>query len=248
MAPSRYDGLDEAALAARLGLPRVLILSCTTSTMDEAHAHAASGAPAGTLVLAHEQTQGRGRNGARWIGVAGASVLCTLIERPPVTAALDVLSLRVGLGMAAALDQFSPHPVRVKWPNDLLIDGGKFAGILIETRWREGRTDWVAIAAGIYVGDPPAGVPGAGGLRTAHRRLDVLCAVIPALRAAARRDGPLTAAELAEWEARDHLRGRRVRAPAAGVVRGILPTGEVQIETRDGMLALRSGSIALEEE
>jgi BirA family biotin operon repressor/biotin-[acetyl-CoA-carboxylase] ligase len=243
-----YDGLDPGALAARLRLPRVVVLERTTSTMDEAHALAANAAPGGTLVLAHVQTQGRGRSGARWIGVEGKSILCTLIERPSATAVLDVLSLRVGLGIAAALDVFADHPVGVKWPNDLMLEGGKFAGILIEARWRDGLPDWVAIAAGVNVGEPPGDIEGSRGLRAETSRLAVLDAIIPAMREAATKKGPLTAAEVAAWHVRDHLDGRRVRAPVIGVVRGILPTGEVQIETPDGLTAVRSGSITLEDE
>ena len=243
-----YDGLDSVVLAGRFHLPRVVVFDRTTSTMDEAHALAAGAAPAGTLVLAHMQTHGRGRGGAQWIGIAGSSILCTLIERPSSAAVLDVLSLRVGLGIAAALDAFADQPIGVKWPNDLIVDGGKFAGILIETRWREGRPDWVAIAAGVNVGEAPGEIEGARGLRSGGSRVEVLDAIIPAMRRAAMQEGPLTHAESVAWHGRDQLVGRRVRSPVVGVARGILPTGEVQIETPDGLTALRSGSITMEDE
>ncbi len=150
--------------------------------------------------------------------------------------------------MAAALDGFGNSTIRVKWPNDLIVDGGKFAGILIETRWRNGRPDWVAIAAGVNVGEAPREIDGARGLRITKSRLDVLDAIIPAMRNAARCQGPLTDREVADWSERDHLFGRRIRYPVAGVARGILPTGELQVESPDGLTALRSGSIALEGE
>lgn len=242
-----YDGLDATALARRLDLPRVVLLARTSSTMDEAHALAARAAVAGSLVLAHMQTAGRGRSGGTWIGVEGSSILCTLIERPLSPAVVNVLSLRVGLGVAAALDAFADASVGVKWPNDLLIEGGKVAGILIEARWREGRPEWVAIAIGVNVGPPPPEMARARGLRPGTSRLAVLDAIIPAMRAAAQREGPLTEPELASWKQRDRLAGRWVRAPVAGVIGGILPTGELLIETADGPAALRSGSVTMED-
>jgi BirA family biotin operon repressor/biotin-[acetyl-CoA-carboxylase] ligase len=248
MPESLYDGMGPAQLADRFNLPRVVVLDHTTSTMDEAHALAADGAAAGTLVLANVQSHGRGRSGARWIGVAGSSILCTLIERPPVARVLDVLSLRVGLGIAAALGEFTGQPIGVKWPNDLLVDGGKCAGILIETRWRDGRPDWVAIAAGVNVGEAPGEINGARGLRSQKSRVEALDAILPVMRYAATLHGPLTDAEITAWSSRDRLSGRRVRSPVVGVARGILPTGELQIETPGAMVALRSGSILLEEE
>jgi BirA family biotin operon repressor/biotin-[acetyl-CoA-carboxylase] ligase len=242
-----YDGLDPTALARRWSLPRVLVLQQTTSTMDEAHALAARGAAAGTLVIAHVQTAGRGRSGGAWVAVEGASILCTLIERPRHTSALDVLSLRVGLGVAASLDPFAPSPVGVKWPNDLIVGGGKVAGVLVEARWRDSRLEWVAIAIGINVGAAPSQHGTARALRAGVARLMVLDAVLGALRGAAAREGPLTHAELAAWTARDRLAGKRITAPVEATVRGVLPTGELALETPNGVAALRSGSVTLAE-
>ena len=225
----------------------MLVLPQTTSTMDEAHALAARGAAAGTLVLAHVQTAGRGRSGGSWVAVEGASVLCTLIERPRHTSALDVLSLRVGLSVAAALDAFAAAPVGVKWPNDLIIDSGKVAGILVEARWRDSRLEWVAIAIGINVGAAPSQHGTARALRPGVARLMVLDAVVGALRGAAAKEGPLTQSELAAWSARDRLVGKRITAPVAATVRGILPTGELVLDTPTGEAALRSGSVTLAE-
>ena len=242
-----YDGLDPTALARRWGLPRVLVRQQTTSTMDEAHALAARGAVGGTLVLAHVQTAGRGRSGGSWAAVEGASILCTLIERPRQTSALEVLSLRVGLNVAAALDQFSASPVGVKWPNDVIIDGGKVAGILVEARWRDARLEWVAIAIGLNVSAAPAQHSVARALRPGTSRLMVLDAVVAALRNAAGHAGSLTEVEMETWAARDRLAGKQIVSPVAAVVRGVLPTGELRLETPSGEAVLRSGSVTLAE-
>lgn len=244
---AHYDGLDGTALARRLGVPQVVLLAQTSSTMDEAHARAAQGALPGTMILAESQTAGRGRSGGSWIAVDGDSILCTIIERPATAAALTVLSLRIGLGVAQALDAFADAPVTVKWPNDLFVGDRKVAGILVEARWRDQRPDWVATAIGVNVGAAPSGVPAAGGLRPGTSRLDVLQAIVPPMRDAAQRTGPLSPAELLAWRTRDRLRGRRVSRPVAGEVSGILPTGELVIETAAGPAAVRSGSIILED-
>ena len=100
--PRRYDGIAAGELAPRLGVP-----ASSHSTLRRvdarrgARTRAAEGAPAGTLILADAQTAGRGRLGRRWQSEAGAGVWLTLIERPRDGGALDVLSLRVGLGTGA---------------------------------------------------------------------------------------------------------------------------------------------------
>ena len=87
----------EEVLARELGLPAVEIFETVGSTLDVAHERAAAGAAAGTLILAEEQTAGRGRQGRSWTSEPGAGIWLTLIERPKDRASLDVLSLRVGL-------------------------------------------------------------------------------------------------------------------------------------------------------
>jgi BirA family biotin operon repressor/biotin-[acetyl-CoA-carboxylase] ligase len=167
-----------------LDLPRVELLESTTSTMDVAHRLAAAGAPAGTLVLANEQTAGRGRGGKSWQSSSEAGLWLTLIERPADTSGLDVLSIRVGIAAAESLDRFAAEPIRLKWPNDLYLDQGKLAGILVEARWREQSVEWIAIGVGLNV-RPPESLANAAGLEPGTARVDVLAELIPALRSAA---------------------------------------------------------------
>src|SRR5438132_4074488 len=112
--------------------------------MDVAHEIARRGAPAGTIVLADAQTSGRGRGGSSWISEPGQGIWITLIERPADPSSFDVLSLRIGLHAARALDLFASEPVRIKWPNDLYVEGAKLGGVLIEARWRNLELEWVA--------------------------------------------------------------------------------------------------------
>ena len=229
-----------------LGLPRVELLESTTSTLDVAHRIAARGAPAGTLVIANEQTAGRGRGGKSWQSSPGDGLWLTLIERPADSSGLGVLSLRVGLAAAEALDRFASEPIRLKWPNDLYVDDGKLGGILVEARWREQAVEYVAIGLGVNV-QAPRNVQSVAGLEPGTDRLDVLAELVPGVLAASRSTGPLNADEMEEFDARDLARGRRCIEPAVGRVAGITPTGELLVALADSVTQFRSGSLVLED-
>jgi BirA family transcriptional regulator, biotin operon repressor / biotin---[acetyl-CoA-carboxylase] ligase len=243
---ARYDGRTGAGLATLLGLPGVVLRSSVASTQDVAHALAAGGAPAGTLVLADEQHAGRGRHGRSWVSEARAGIWLTLIERPSDPAAIDVLSLRVGLATARALDAFTAEPVRLKWPNDVYTTRGKLAGVLCEARWRDGAVEWVAIGVGINV-RAPDGAPGAASLASGTQRVDVLRDVLPRLRGAAAMRGHLTPSELEEFAARDLAIGRACLEPVAGTVVGIDAAGGLLIDTGARTIEMRAGSLVFEE-
>ena len=104
------------------------------STNATAAAAAADGAPAGLLVLADEQALGRGRQGRTWFAPPGSSLLLSLLLRPAVAApAAGLLPLLAGLVVAETVARHLPDAqVTLKWPNDLLVDGAKAAGILAE--------------------------------------------------------------------------------------------------------------------
>lgn len=241
----RFDGLDARELAELLDLPGVELLERATSTLDIAHRLGNDGAKAGTLVLADVQTAGRGRGGAEWSSPAGTGLWITIVERPADTSGLQVLSLRVGLRSARALDRFAPEPVRVKWPNDLFVDDRKLGGILIEARWRERRLEWIAIGVGVNV-RMPDDVPLAGSLDSGIGRVEVLGDLIPAIRSAAAATGLLSEIELAEWNARDLARGRACTQPARGIVEGITPAGELRVALADSVARFSSGSLVLD--
>ena len=106
-------------------------------------ARAEAGAPSGSTVVALEQTSGRGRRGRTWISSIGNSLTFSMLWRFPADTAIAGLSLAVGVAVARALEKVgadataapsgSPSPaIRLKWPNDLLQDGKKLGGILIE--------------------------------------------------------------------------------------------------------------------
>ncbi|MFI5231096.1 MAG: biotin--[acetyl-CoA-carboxylase] ligase [Gemmatimonadales bacterium] len=236
------DGMDADALAAALAVPRVALFPRVSSTMDEAHRMGAEGAPGGTLVIADEQTAGRGRGGKRWASGQNQGLWMTLLERPGTASGLDVLSLRLGLHAAPVLELFTGAAVRIKWPNDLYVGSRKLAGVLVEARWREQKADWVAIGIGVNIVSPP-GVDTATGLLAGTRRSVVILALVPALRSAAMARGPLTAAELAEYGRRDFARDRRCLKPAAGIASGITNDGALIITGEHGVAYYRAGSL-----
>jgi biotin-[acetyl-CoA-carboxylase] ligase BirA-like protein len=240
-----WDGFNARDLSARLALSNVWVHAEVESTQDVAHELAEKGAVAGALIVADAQRSGRGRHGRSWASQSGQGVWCTMIERPEDPGALDVLSLRVGMRLAAALDEFAGQRVRLKWPNDLLLHEGKLAGILTEARWSGSSLAWIAVGVGVNVTHP--GVEGAAALLPGMTRIDVLRAVVSAIRSATASIGPLTAGELERFRERDALAGRRILSPGAGVVQGIDASGALLVRADSGVAAYRSGTVQTEE-
>ena len=152
------DRLSEelARREARLGRPLVVVES-TTSTNDDAKRAAESGAPAGSAFIANAQTHGRGRLGRSWHSPPGDNLYVSFVLRPAAALALDVrraplVTLAAGLAVADAIAPLVPGAnVGLKWPNDVLVDDRKVAGILTEAHLGTGASDWIVIGIGINV-------------------------------------------------------------------------------------------------
>ena len=103
------------------------------STMDVASELAHHGAPHGTIVLAEEQTAGRGRLGHSWYSERSTGIYCSLILRPKMPAALGpVLTLAAGLALADTVSELAHQPADLRWPNDVLLGELKCGGVLLE--------------------------------------------------------------------------------------------------------------------
>lgn len=240
MAEVRYEGLDAAALTARLGVPDLELHASIGSTNDRAHQRAAVGAPEMSVVLADAQWLGRGRQGRTWASAAGAGVWTSIVLRPSSVQAVQVLALRVGLALADALASHSRQPLRLKWPNDLHTADGKLAGILIEARWQDQSPQWVVVGIGINAVAPPgfgaAALPGIS-------RLVLLDAAVSAVRQASVGEGHLTPDELDAWAHRDLARGREISSPGPGTVLGIAVDGGLQVQQQDIVATFHAGSL-----
>jgi BirA family biotin operon repressor/biotin-[acetyl-CoA-carboxylase] ligase len=113
---------------------------------------AGEGAPEGTLVLAEEQTGGRGRRGRSWHSPAGANLLFSVLLRPAVQVdRVFALTMILALAAIEGVKRLSALSLKIKWPNDLYAGTKKLAGILTEFSSREKEVDWVVLGLGLNV-------------------------------------------------------------------------------------------------
>jgi len=201
----------------------------------------------GVLLIADEQTAGRGRRGRRWYSAGATFSIAVQVNRP--VREFAGLSLVAGVAAARALRGLGIHGVALKWPNDLLLDGAKLGGILVETR-----NNLAVIGIGINCRRDPS-------LERRVRRavafvdIDrdrVITGVARELLDALsqfEREGlePLRT----QWERMHAHGGERVRVRLAvgrvltGIARGLDPHGGLRLDTRAGMRAVRSGRLLL---
>lgn len=227
-----------AQTSGPLGVPRVH-LRCTDSTNERARELALRGAPHGTLVTASRQTAGRGRQGRSWVAPAGRALLCSLVLR----GAQRLLPLAAGLAVA---DVGGPEAL-VKWPNDVLLDGRKVAGILVEGRPQEG---WSVLGIGVNVAlraedFPPELRERATTLGLSPQELEpTLARLLETLQRW------ITASEAAVLEAfrgRDALLRQPVRwSGGQGRGAGIDGDGRLVVAIDDGTVSLEAGEVHLE--
>jgi BirA family biotin operon repressor/biotin-[acetyl-CoA-carboxylase] ligase len=132
----------------------------TDSTNARAKYLAGDGAPEGTLVVAEKQTDGRGRRGRSWFSPPGEGIYTSIVLRPPIPPnEAPKLTLLTSVALAEALLSLTSLKVNIKWPNDILINGRKAAGILTEISTEMDRIDYVIIGVGINVNTPCKGLP-----------------------------------------------------------------------------------------
>jgi BirA family biotin operon repressor/biotin-[acetyl-CoA-carboxylase] ligase len=208
----------------------------TTSTNELARQLASGGAPHGTLVTTDFQTAGRGRQGRTWTAPPGKALLLSLVVRE-----LDpLLPLRVGLAVA---DLAGPGAM-VKWPNDILVDGRKVAGVLVEARPQEG---WAAVGIGVNAAFAPDELPpelNAGTLGRAPRELEATLQEL--LCHLGRRLAESPHEILAALRTRDALLGRPLSWPGGGGVgAGIDEDGRLRVRSPGGEQVLDAGEVHL---
>ncbi len=257
LAPERLHPLLRGGT---LGEPYLYLVE-TSSTQDTLRD---GDYPHGAVCVAEHQTAGRGRSGRRWDDEPGAALLFSVLLRPPAAergdrlqpvvraAPLPQISLVAGLAVAAAIEPEVGARTLLKWPNDVLVDGRKVAGILLEASGGV-----VVCGIGINVNQEQRELPRAARTPTtslrivAGRPLDrgaVLAAVLVALerRYADWLGGGLEVLA-GELDARNALRGRRVRVDGlAGTAGAIAPDGRLTIVLdRGDSLLVESGEVEL---
>lgn len=221
------------------------------STNEQARALAIAGAPNGTVVTASEQTAGRGRRGRQWSAPRGKALLVSAILAP-LGAEHALLPLAVPLAVCEAVESLAPIRCRVKWPNDVWCEGRKLAGVLIEAQPPE----WAVIGIGLNVSIEAEEFP--DDLRQPATSVGHGVGVASALAAVCERLGQWAAAPrervVAEFEARDALRGRQVswagaggeEGDGSGVADGVDDRGNLVVVRDDGQrVALGSGEVTL---
>lgn len=231
---------------------RLVRLGRVDSTMAVAARLAAAGEPEGTVVVAEEQTAGRGRAGRAWRAPAGTAILCSVLLRPPVAPArLGVLPLVAGVAVAEAIEAVAGLPCRLKWPNDVWLGapeagamGRKAAGVLVEARSGAAGVEHAIVGIGLNVAIAPADLePGATSLAAeAGRpfdletvldrllaRLDAAYLAFVAADGAPSLDGWRARAALLDEPVAIEIDGRR----RAGIMRSVADDGALLL-VRDG--------------
>lgn len=247
------EPLDPRSIALRGAQVRVVAQCASTNSvlLEE-------GPPQPTLLAAETQTAGRGRRGRRWRSAPGAGItfsLARLVARPQRE--LAGLSLVAGVAAAQALRALGAAQVSLKWPNDLLARGAKLGGILVETRMQR-RTPLAVVGIGInYLHDE--------GLERGVRRpiafLQDLLSPLPSRNLVIRRIGEALLDALRrfdagglealreDWLALHAHAGLRMRVRLAdgrsvtGIASGLEGDGSLQLRTRSGVRAIRSGRV-----
>jgi BirA family biotin operon repressor/biotin-[acetyl-CoA-carboxylase] ligase len=268
--PSRYDvNEDQLKLSAeaiararrteRLGQPAIFF-ECVGSTNAVACQQAATGAAEGLLVVADEQTAGRGRMGRSWWAPKGAGLLFSLLLRPVIPAArAGQLSMCLGLGTAEGIESVTGLRPALKWPNDLLLGGRKLGGMLSELGVAENRVEYVVLGLGVNVNGVPTDLAAtsislSAVLDRAVDRVELLAEILAHFEAWYERLLP-SAAEAGSrklgvsdpihtaWAARLDTLGRDVTVTTAagqrrGKAVGVSPEGALLLQGEDGEITM----------
>lgn len=146
------DEIREKLNTSVFGKQDIIHLKETDSTNTRAKDLASHGAPEGTVVIAEKQTKGRGRRGRSWFSPLSDGIYASLILRPAISPVVaSKITLMAAVAVAESLLSLTQLDVRIKWPNDILINGKKIAGILTEISTEMDRVDYIVIGLGLNV-------------------------------------------------------------------------------------------------
>jgi BirA family biotin operon repressor/biotin-[acetyl-CoA-carboxylase] ligase len=229
------------------------------STNAEAMGAAARGEPDGSVFIAEEQTAGRGRGGHSWLSEKSQGIYCSVVLRPQISPADTLpLSLAAGLAVRAAVQEVTGLLPDLRWPNDVLLGGKKFCGILIEMNAEPTRVRYLVMGIGLNVNQsafPPALKNEATSLRLetgrSWSRVELAAALLKSLHRehgalAFGRGKPDEVVQRFE-QASSMARGRQVRVEEEGgyegISEGLDENGFLRIQTADGLRTVISGGV-----
>jgi BirA family transcriptional regulator, biotin operon repressor / biotin---[acetyl-CoA-carboxylase] ligase len=231
--------------------------------MPLAYEAAVAGAPDGAVVLAEEQTAGQGRRGRGWSAPHGTAILCSILFRPPLAPdRLFTLTAAVSLGLCRGIARETGLRPAIKWPNDLLLDGRKLAGVLTAARYRGAALDHAVVGFGVNVNmaadqlppSRPGGLPATSLAVALGRMLDCERLLNTLLEEIDRAYDAVWSGRLDELHAAwlEHLAGvgewARVETEAGslqGVVAGVAPDGALLLRTDHGLERVVVGEVTL---
>lgn len=258
-----HPSLVRAYLGKRSRAPQIVCLDRVDSTNSEAERRLAAGDAVPLVILAREQTHGRGRRGRPWHSAANGNLYSTFVFRPELEPArLQDFTLWMGLNVCELVENFCKLKPGLKWPNDIFLDGRKVGGLLTEARVDADQIRDLVFGLGLNVNGQASGLP-ADLRRTATTLADAMGAPLDLNKFAAALIGRVFTAygEFMEGDYRDHfaelwksydiLRGRSVAViqgarTVKGIATGIDADGALLLKRDDGRTErFRAGEVTL---
>jgi BirA family biotin operon repressor/biotin-[acetyl-CoA-carboxylase] ligase len=254
----RIRDVENALATQRLGT-RFHYFRDIDSTNNYARALAQDGAPEGVVVVAEQQSQGRGRLARPWVSPPNVNLYCSIILRPTLPPArAPQITLAAAVALSDTVAGFSPAPPAIKWPNDILAGGKKLAGVLTEAVSDSRKIEFVILGIGVNINYDPESMPPEIRQRATSlselagqrvSREDFLRRLIQDLdRCYAILEADGFAALAPRWDARFGLRGRSVRVEMtdgniAGRAVGIDEEGLLIVESSAGRRRIVAGDV-----
>jgi BirA family biotin operon repressor/biotin-[acetyl-CoA-carboxylase] ligase len=248
----------EAALASTIFASGLHHFQTIDSTNTHALEQARQGADHGSFYIADEQTAGRGRSDHQWHSAAGEGLYLSVLLRPQLPVAdLVWLPLLAGLATHRAISEVTALSADLRWPNDILIESRKVAGILVEAQTESARTTAAVIGIGINIHQrrfpPNLATPATSlDLETGRytSRQQLVIALLQSLHTeivtlgseATRAAIPSRIEAISTW-----VRGRHVEVhgpqPCTGITAGLDAKGFLQVRTPEGLVTITTGGL-----
>ena len=235
----------------------ILYYAVTSSTMDMAKQAIRDGAAEGTIVIADHQTAGRGRLGRKWLSPPDSSILLSIILHPNLEQ-LPRLTMVAALAVARSIEKLTGLEPVIKWPNDVLIDGKKVSGVLIESDVQGDTVNYAIVGIALNVNLDPSSIPEILETATSLKQvlgrevsrfhvLESLLGEFEKLYQALRRGEPIDS----EWRRRLETLGKKVAVRCGdelkeGYAESVDDEGNLLLRCPDGsMVTIAAGDVTL---